>query len=87
MGDDDDAGVHGLLEDGFDGSGVDGDDADGVDALAMRSWMTWACMVASVSAGPFWKTFIPVSEAYLLTPVSIRTNHGFVASLGTTAIV
>ena len=33
MGDDDDACVHGLLEDGFDGAGVDGDDADGVDAL------------------------------------------------------
>ena len=54
---------------------------------AMRSWMTWACMVASVSAGPFWKTFMPVSAAYLLTPVSMRTNHGLVASLGTTAIV
>ena len=33
VGDDDDAGVHGLLEDGFDSAGVDGDDADGVDAL------------------------------------------------------
>ena len=33
MGDDDDACVHGLLEDGFDGAGVDGDDADGVNAL------------------------------------------------------
>ena len=30
---------------------------------AMRSWMTCACMVASVSAGPFWKTFMPLSWA------------------------
>ena len=33
MGDDDDACVHGLLEDGFDGTRVDGDHADRVDAL------------------------------------------------------
>jgi hypothetical protein len=44
-------------------------------------------MVASVSAGPFWKAFMPVSSAYFLTPVSMRTNQGLVASLGTTAIV
>ena len=49
--------------------------------------MTCACMVASVSEGPFWYTLRPVSVANCLTPVSMRTNHGLVASFGTTAIV
>ena len=48
--------------------------------------MTWACMAASVLAGPFWKALILVSLANCLTPTSILTNQAFVASLGTRAI-